>query len=272
MQWTEPYIIFDSGGTSTEILVKDTVGRRLFHREGFNPSIHAIERVESILHSLPIDRYLPYTIRWYGAGVRQESAKRSISMSIQRHFIHAIDTVIDSDIMLCSLVAYQGKEVIVGILGTGANIGHFDGQLFSRQSLSVGYLLGEDGSGLFFGSNLLKSWLYGQMSTELEASLADALHLTAEEAITAIYQQMQLSRLSDLAVKWASQKLDHSLVRSVVQDSLRPYFDVRLNRELSAHPHCETFVLFGSVAHYFQQIIEELSPIPVTIHKSPLSI
>lgn len=50
------------------------------------------------------------------------------------------------------------EEGVVCILGTGANACHYDGENITERMISLGYALGDEGSGNYIGKLTLKAF------------------------------------------------------------------------------------------------------------------
>ena len=74
--------------------------------------------------------------------------------------------------MEASRIALLGNNKgLIGILGTGSNLGYFDGDNLVFPTPSLGYILGDEGSGNAIGKQLLKDYFYGDMSREIASKL-----------------------------------------------------------------------------------------------------
>jgi N-acetylglucosamine kinase-like BadF-type ATPase len=70
---------------------------------------------------------------------------------------------VESDLTAAALGLCDTSGGLVMILGTGMNAGHFDGSHLSCPMPSLGYLLGDEGSGADIGRTLLQDVFYDRM-------------------------------------------------------------------------------------------------------------
>jgi N-acetylglucosamine kinase-like BadF-type ATPase len=73
--------------------------------------------------------------------------------------------------LAAGLALYRGKNVIACILGTGSNSLLFDGKNLHEEVPALGYILGDEGSGSFFGKQILSDFLYSRLPIQIESDL-----------------------------------------------------------------------------------------------------
>ncbi|MDZ7775085.1 MAG: hypothetical protein U5L09_05450 [Bacteroidales bacterium] len=67
--------------------------------------------------------------------------------------------VLETDLTGAARAIFGDKEGITAILGTGANAGYYNGYSIIHQPKSLGFFLGDEGSGAYLGKQLLKAYL-----------------------------------------------------------------------------------------------------------------
>lgn len=169
------YLLADAGGTSVKWYVKDeTTGTEYqFRVDGMSPLYLSEDEVEAKLReAFPASDYCQRVVEvaYYGAGCAPDQAPWRIQAALERLFPQA-KVVVDSDMVGAARVLWGSSTGIVGIIGTGSNAGFYDGEAVSYARPSLGYILGDEGSGAWLGRHLLRDWLYGTLSPHL----ADAM-------------------------------------------------------------------------------------------------
>lgn len=169
------YLLADAGGTSVKWYVKDeTTGTEYqFRVDGMSPLYLSEDEVEAKLReAFPASDYCQRVVEvaYYGAGCAADQAPWRIQAALERLFPQA-KVVVDSDMVGAARVLWGSSTGIVGIIGTGSNAGFYDGEAVSYARPSLGYILGDEGSGAWLGRHLLRDWLYGTLSPHL----ADAM-------------------------------------------------------------------------------------------------
>ncbi len=66
---------------------------------------------------------------------------------------------VNHDLFGAAVALLKNNEGIACILGTGSNSCHWDGKKIIQNVPSVGYLLGDEGSGTYIGMKILKGIL-----------------------------------------------------------------------------------------------------------------
>ena len=82
------------------------------------------------------------------------------------------------------LACYGNTSGLIGILGTGANTAYYDGTILHQKAPSLGYLLGDEGSGAHLGRLLLSAGLRDELPTDLLRKL----NLNKEFILEKIYK------------------------------------------------------------------------------------
>ena len=162
-------LIADSGSTKTDwVLISDTESVS-FQTIGFSPYFVEHSDVSSILLSA-----LPETINtdtitqifFYGAGCGTESSQKIIETALSQIFTLA-NIQINTDLVGAAIALLGNKSGIIAILGTGMNIGFWNGTNIEYTSPSLGYILGDEGSGAYIGKQLLSGYFYEEMPQEI---------------------------------------------------------------------------------------------------------
>lgn len=109
-------------------------------------------------------------IHIYGAGCGSKERQERMS-SAMRNIWPSARIAVTTDLHGAALGLCGTKEGLVLILGTGMNVGHFDGTRLFCPMPSLGYLLGDEGSGADIGRNLLQDAFHGRIPPSVHGSL-----------------------------------------------------------------------------------------------------
>jgi glucosamine kinase len=157
--------IIESGSTKADWLIIDEDKRFQHHTIGFNPFFHTSEFVKENLEG---DSFLSNwfsksgEIHFYGAGCSSHELQETIKSGIKSVFKNS-EVHVDHDLSAAGLSVYRGNDVIACILGTGSNSVFFDGKKLTEVVPALGYILGDEGSGSFFGKQMLSDFLYNKL-------------------------------------------------------------------------------------------------------------
>lgn len=185
-------VIADGGSTKTNWCLINEAGRKiLFNTEGYNPYFSDTPYiVGSLRKSLP--DYLDVTklteVNYYGAGCSTDANRKIVADAMHQIFPNA-KVNIGHD-LLASCRALLGDQAgFAAILGTGTNSCLYDGKDITLNIDSLGYFLGDEGSGSFIGKRILSDYMRGYMPKGLRESFYDNYALTNEDIFDNIYNK-----------------------------------------------------------------------------------
>ncbi|RUA31888.1 MAG: N-acetylglucosamine kinase [Bacteroidetes bacterium] len=185
-------LIADSGSSKTDWrFIKDDNTIEQLKTSGINPYLitekELLESLGTDFKNISLQHIKD--INFYGAGCGQQKNKEKIKKVFKEFF--DCDQISVEDDMLAAARASCGKEAgIVCILGTGANACHYDGEEIIERMISLGYALGDEGSGNYIGKLTLKAFLEKDMPSSLaEKFSASFPEINLENALEQIYQK-----------------------------------------------------------------------------------
>jgi N-acetylglucosamine kinase-like BadF-type ATPase len=183
-------LIADSGSTKTTWCVLDKNSKFLFHTEGYNPFlVKADYIIDSLNKNLPADinRASIDRIYFYGSGCIGDKVS-IIQDALSTVFINA-KVQVESDLVAAARALLKGNKGFAAILGTGTNSCLYDGKSIIHNISSLGYILGDEGSGSYIGKKLLIDFMRGKLPLVLEESFRKTYSLTQNEILDRIYRQ-----------------------------------------------------------------------------------
>ena len=270
-------LLADSGSTKTDWLVAGSRGViRTFSSSGFNPFYQSEQVISKALAQevLPqLISFQPDEIHFYGAGCANEAVSRPIRDSLARHFPTASLVSVESD-LLAAARALCGREAgIACILGTGANNALYDGHTIRANIGSLGFWLGDEGSGGYLG----KEWVVRFLHRELPADLTEAFAATYPEVdrfsvLENAYHKPFPNRYFAGFTRFLGQYPAHPFVKRFVLEAFLLFLTKYVSRHTEASKLPVSFT--GSIAYYFQeQLAEALTQKGLrlgSIQKSPM--
>lgn len=250
-------IIADSGSTKTDWTVGTDGGRlRKWSTEGLNPFYHTdTELIQVIASGMTRNASDEIgLIYFYGAGCHAKDKKHKVKEAL--HNVYAEAEIHVSDDMHAAALALCGDEPgHVAILGTGANIGYYDGKNIVNQPLSLGFYLGDEGSGAFMGKLFVTRLLRDQLPSEIKDRVLDDLKMSPQEWVGEIYRQPRLNRYLASCTKWIGEYKEVPEVRALILTCFNAF--CKNYAVLSGVPKNEQIHFTGSIAYFFKEILEE---------------
>lgn len=253
-------LIADSGSTKTSWCLLDKGKETIFfNTEGYNPYYVDSNYIsESIFADISKDVELDKVseIYFYGAGCSE--AKSSIVVDALRTvFPNAITIEVKSDLLAAARSVLGREEGFVAILGTGTNSCVYDGDDIVRQVDSLGFILGDEGSGAYLGKSILIAYSRGYLPDDLKELFWETYQLTPLEIINKIYTQPLPNRFSATFSQFAGENVSHPFVQELVKKSFRDFFTNIISHYSNFNKYALNCV--GSVAHNYLPYLEEVA-------------
>ena len=278
-------LIADSGSTKTHWALVTKSGQRSdFMTEGLNPFHRSEEDIRRVLNDVLLPQIGKYlwvgrieAIEFYGAGCTPEKAMiiKDIltevfdGMSRADALNDGMMVTVQSDMVGAAKAVLGRERGVACILGTGSASCLWDGEKIVKQVPSLGYILGDEGSGAVLGRTLVGDVLKGLMGEEMKtrfaewvfnndemsatASLNDVLMQLQAHIIEKVYRQPMANRyLASLSRFCADNRGD-----AAIEALLRRHFGAFRDRVIAQYEEKEMPIAFvGSIAWYYRDVLE----------------
>ena len=272
-------LIADSGSTKTHwALIIDQPGVprqvRLADTLGLNPLYVTPQQVTDALRQVlaQVGVASPDALCFYGSGCSGERVA-VVERSLRAALTPMTRVTVQSDLMgaalaLGSPASGQGavdvsQPFVSCILGTGAIAALCEpasSQLHPMPAL--GYILGDEGSGAWFGRHLLSDYLKHQMPPRVcDAFEDDFGAITAEAAIQHVYQQPAPNRYLAQFAAFLGRHLDLRYCQALAFRGVDEFWR-RNVLPIASHPQwaeVRDVRLVGSVAFHLRPIVEQVA-------------
>ena len=176
-------IIVESGSTKSDwVILNENKDRKYVKTMGFNPYFHDELIISSAIKNNELLKGVSKKVTqvfFYGAGCSTEELQIIVKTGLTAVFVNARIHV-NHDLDACAYATYDGRPAISCILGTGSNSCFFDGEKVSEEVPALAYVLGDEGSGSYYGKILLSKFLYKQLPTDLHEDFKAQYQLNKE--------------------------------------------------------------------------------------------
>ncbi|MEY4522656.1 MAG: hypothetical protein RIT10_1841 [Bacteroidota bacterium] len=223
-------LVVDSGSTKSDWVLLSDTEQQFFSTMGLNPYFHSEEIVFNAVcenEGLNQIRTAIEHVFFYGAGCSSEALNQIIVTGLQKAFPKA-KILVDHDLKACAYATYEGSPSISCIIGTGSNSCYFDGNEVSEVVPALGYVLGDEGSGTYFGKQLLSNYLYKRLPNNIQQAFYDETKLTKDQIVDSVYMQpnanVYLASFMPFIVKFASD----SYIKDMVFKGFKQFIDVHV--------------------------------------------
>ena len=197
-------------------------------------------------------------IDYYGAGCATPQNALRMEGYLRLYFPRA-DIRVWSDLMAACHALAGGREAIVCILGTGAASCHYDGKEMVHRAPSLGWLLGDEGSGTHLGKCLLTAYLSDALPLPIHTAFEERYHLNRELVLHKLYQEPKPNLFMSQFAPFLRENLTETSVRQIVSNAFSTFFA----KQKSYYPNCDNLPwhFTGSVAAHFEEVLREAAAV-----------
>ncbi len=253
-------LVADSGSTKCDWIAIDEENKQHHtNTMGFNPFFHSSDLVEQKLTENELFSSIKERVTevyFYGAGCSSPLRNYIVETGLRAVFTNAIIVSVDHDLAGAALATSQGRPGISCILGTGSNSCYYDGENVHEEVPALGYILGDEGSGSYFGKIMLSQWLYNQMPVDLAIAFEEEYNLSKEGIFDAIYTKENPNVYLASFMPFVGKHKDHIYFKDMMYDGLVKFINIHVCCYDNFREIPVNFV--GSVAFYFQDVLEEV--------------
>jgi glucosamine kinase len=256
-------IIADSGSTKTHwVLQQNGLTIATVFTQGINPyyvkeaDIEKIFTNELVLQLSPSQVSGVTHIFYYGAGCSTPEMCRQIEVPLQRVFNKARIEV--SHDLLGAARAACGKQAgIAIILGTGSNSCLYNGESIVANHPSLGFILGDEGSGGYMGKKLLQWFLYKELEETLYKDFENTYQLNKDMVLEHIYKKPMPNRYAASFAPFIYKHLSYPQMQELVLQAFRDFF----THHVCAYPDYKSYSIsaVGSIAAIFEKQLREIA-------------
>lgn len=252
-------VIGESSSTRTEwSLVDNGVVVEHAYTVGLNP--YFLSRRE-ISHNIRLE--LPESFfkrRWahvyfYGAGCSNPEKNKIVESSLVAQFKTPVTVMSDLQGAARGLLVHESG--LACILGTGSNSCLYDGQDIVRNVRSLGFILGDEGSGSALGRIFLGDVLKGLAPKELSEAFFDRFRVTPDDIMDAVYNNASANRNLSTYSFFLSDHLDNGYVTDLVDKELCRFFERNLCQYADYDKMPVAFV--GAVATTYSELLLDVA-------------
>ena len=224
--------IIDGGSTKCDWMILENSGKLNLKTTtlGFNPNITSPEFISQEIDKNQDLFFLKNHIEkvfFYGSGCgTAENCQK-----VEKEFVKTFPTAeisIKEDMTAAAYAAYNGNPAIVGILGTGSNSCFFDGKKIRTDLPSLGFLIGDEGSGSALGKHLLRRFFMKKLPKDLEEDFIQTYRLTIDDAIKNMYHNPRANAYLGEFNKFIAERKKHPYFQNMVFDEMKNYLDYQV--------------------------------------------
>tara|TARA_B110000879_G_scaffold209932_1_gene298848 strand:- start:891 stop:1745 length:855 start_codon:yes stop_codon:yes gene_type:complete len=249
-------LIADSGSTKCSWALCDQHGMIIKEIKtiGFNP--YFIDKV-NILKELKKSNLTEHSkeikeVFFYGAGCSSKEKNSIIEESLQSFFINS-NIFIKHDIDAACYAMYNGNPNITCILGTGSNSCFYDGKNIIEHAPSLGFLIGDEASGNYFGKKILNLYFNKIMPENLKLKFESGFESDLSIIKENIYNNNRSNVFLSKYFPFVTENKNHPLIQNLIYDALNDF----LHLHVCCYENYKNLEInfIGSVGHFLSDEI-----------------
>ena len=250
-------LIAESGSTKCDWILLDSSKKDpiSIRTKGLNPAILNKKELKKIVSdTLELTKYKDEitSIHFFGAGCNTPKNKNKVHL-VLNSFFNKATSIVEEDTM-AAVYATTATPAVVCIIGTGSNCCYFNGTSIINKSPSLGFIVMDEGSGNYFGKELLKAYYYRQMPEELRLSFEKKYDLKEKKVIQKLYQSKTPNKyLADFAL-FLFENEAHPFIKELINEGIDLFIKnhiLQYAKELATVP----LHFVGSIAFHAKEYI-----------------
>lgn len=246
-------LIADSGSTKTDwALINSAEIIKNEQSIGLNPDFHKQNSIAREIQQVAInlgqgdaiDR-----IYFYGSGASSKARQAPLISALKESFPNS-KIEVAHDLLGAARASLKEQAGLVGILGTGSNCCAYNGEEVTKEYRSGGFILSDEGGGVFMGKMLLKAFIEDQLDKDLKEALQLEYGLNVDLILKKIYKSDLPNRFIASFAVFMHRNATQPQIKSIIEANFNAFFEQKVCR--FEHYQDLPLGLVGSVANHFE--------------------
>lgn len=252
-------IIADAGSSKVEWILLGDDGRVINRTtsDGLNALLATSEDAERLYSSVKRELGQEESlteIHYYGAGCATAAICSKIHDCLSQVWESGSINV-STDLLGAARSLFGRERGIACILGTGSNSCLYNGQTIEMNVPSLGYVLGDEGSGAALGKRLVSDAYKGHLPAAIRDRFLSRFKLSLPDILEQVYRTARPNKFLASLVPFLGEHLWNPYVYSLVLEEFTQF----IKRNVAMYPgaHSLPISFTGSIAYYFEKILRE---------------
>jgi N-acetylglucosamine kinase-like BadF-type ATPase len=188
-------LVVDSGSTKTDWgFFSNSDDLQVIKTQGINPCHQSADEVKDIIRNELVSNVQSTSpaavdkLFYYGAGCATEQICAQMAGILKEFFPNA-SIQVDSDMLGAARALCGDSEGVACVLGTGSNSCLYNGTEITDQVPSLGYILGDEGSGAALGRRFISDCLKRQLPESVSKEFMERYSLSKDIIIENVYRK-----------------------------------------------------------------------------------
>lgn len=253
-------LISDCGATKCEWAIVGNGDIKYVETDGFNPNVYKeedlIEKLRKTWINVGFDKIEFERIYFFGAGCGTEYGRNLVYKSLSVCNPSA-QIEVANDIRGTALSLYEREPIVACIMGTGSASVYYDGNEVENLRVSLGWTIGDEGSGGAIGKLVLRNVFYELWDKEIVADFKrEYPEVTVESYLKEVRSSLSPNKYIASFAKFANTHLGNEEVKRAVKEEIEKFI------KWQVAPFCRErgckASFSGSVAYYFEGVLREI--------------
>ncbi len=258
-------LIADSGSTKTDWRFIPSSNSNIiqFQTIGLNPFHHTVDSIQEVLEKevLPKIDIPVEAVYFYGAGCSALIKQNEIK-GILQNLLPQAKIEIGHDLLAAARATLGKTEGMIAILGTGSNAAYYNGEATKAVLPSLGFILGDEGSGVSIGKAVLKAFYYQKFSAELTEAFEKRYLPDLNEILDTIYKKPLANKYIAQFSQFAFHHRYKAEMSDLIIECFREFFNeviLKIANQKSFENFQLKLALVGSIAFYYADFIKSVA-------------
>ncbi len=251
-------LIADSGATKTEwriVRSKEDIAQAF--TEGISPQYENESQIAGKIAAAVEKKILPPKadeIFFYGTGCASAEKKETVKRSLSQFGAKTVE--VHTDFFAVARALCGSTPGIASILGTGSSSCYYDGREMEVKVPSLGYLLGDEGSGAHLGKLFLAEVLKNKLPKPIITAFYQEFPVDLDQILHSLRTETYPSRYLASYAPFIHRYKNDPQVYKIISDS----FSAFCNDYILPYPEHKTCAAHfcGSVAFHFSDILHRV--------------
>lgn len=252
-------LVADSGSSKTDWIVNTEDEQVIqFSTKGINPFfINEKEIARIFSQDAAIKKYAEQAteVYFFGEGCTTPDKREQVSNGLSTVFRNAFVNV-ENDAIGSAYATCGDDSGFTCVLGTGSNIAFYNGSEVEYGRHGLGFIIGDEGSGAWFGKRLIVAYLHEKMPKDLRVRFTETFNVDRETVIYNVYQRpLPNIWLSNFA-PFLSANRGNDYIENIIYEGL----DLFVTSHVMLYPDFKNFPchFVGSIAWNFRDVLEKI--------------
>lgn len=253
-------LIADSGSTKTDWVLWNPDNDQIneYHSIGLNPYFVSHQEISTVVSSF-LEEDASESIReiyFYGSGCGSKESIQTVIKGLIAVCPQA-KIQVEHDLMAAARALFGKAQGVACIMGTGSNACFYDGRSITKEAVSYGYVMGDEGSGNHLGRLLLKS-IFSKKAPEnmIKAFHTDYPEIDLSYLLEQLYHSKSPNKFLASFSPFLYKYKNDAYINGLISQSFHQFLDEFVMDFIDKDQYPISFQ--GSIAFLYQDILEKV--------------